>query len=70
MTEPLDQLSSFLEAVSFPAGTIIFREGEPTDSFLVIDRGEVRLEVHSDEVDSDATLAFVVPGRCWVRSAS
>ena len=62
MTEPLDQLSSFLEAVSFPAGTIIFREGEPTDSFLVIDRGEVRLEVHSDEVDSDATLAFAGPG--------
>lgn len=62
MTGALDEVSAFLEVVSFPAGAMLFREGDPTDSFLVIDRGEVRLEVHSDEIDSDATLGFVGPG--------
>src|SRR5205823_13377284 len=55
-------LSPLLEPVEFSAGMVIFREGEPTDSFFVVDGGDVRLEVHSDEIDSDATLAFVSAG--------
>jgi acyl-CoA reductase-like NAD-dependent aldehyde dehydrogenase len=58
----LAELSSFLEPIAVPGGAVIFREGDPTDSFFVIDDGDIRLEVHSDEVDSDATLAFVGPG--------
>jgi acetaldehyde dehydrogenase/alcohol dehydrogenase len=60
--EAVETLSPFLEAVTFDAGTVIFREGEPTDSFFVIDGGDVRLEVHSDEIDSDGILAFVGSG--------
>ena len=62
MAALLEPLSSFLEPLAFEAGTVLFREGDPTDSFYVIDEGEIRLEVHSDEVDSEATLAFVGPG--------
>jgi acyl-CoA reductase-like NAD-dependent aldehyde dehydrogenase len=62
MTALLDSLCSLFEPIAFPAGTVVFREGDPTDSVFVIDDGEVRLEVHSDEVDTDATLAFVGPG--------
>src|SRR4051794_38660740 len=62
MTELLEPLSSLLEPVEFTAGTIIFREGDPTDSFFVVEAGDVRLEVHSDEIDTDATLAFVTAG--------
>ena len=60
--DAVEELSPFLEAVVFDAGTVIFREGEPTDSFFVIDGGDVRLEVHSDEIDSDGILAFVGAG--------
>ena len=62
MAALLEPLSAFLEPLAFAAGAVLFREGDPTDSFYVIDEGEIRLEVHSDEVDSEATLAFVGPG--------
>ncbi len=62
MRDAWDQLASLLEPVAFGAGTVIFRENEPTDAFFVIEAGDIRLEVHSDEVDADATLAYVGPG--------
>src|SRR5215471_33016 len=62
MAALLEPLSAFLEPLAFAAGAVLFREGDPTDSFYVIDEGEIRLDVHSDEVDSEATLAFVGPG--------
>jgi acyl-CoA reductase-like NAD-dependent aldehyde dehydrogenase len=58
----LEPVSSLLEPIAFPTGAVLFREGDPTDSFFLIDSGEVRLEVHSDEIDSDATLAFLGSG--------
>jgi CRP-like cAMP-binding protein len=58
----LEPVFSLLEPIAFQAGVVLFREGDPTDSFFLIDSGEVRLEVHSDEIDSDATLAFLGPG--------
>jgi acyl-CoA reductase-like NAD-dependent aldehyde dehydrogenase len=58
----LEQLAAHFEPVVFEAGAVIFRENEPSDCFFHIDDGDVRLEVRSDEVDSDAVLAFVGPG--------
>jgi acyl-CoA reductase-like NAD-dependent aldehyde dehydrogenase len=62
MADLLEPLSALLEPIALQAGTVVFREGDPTDSFFVIDDGDIRLEVHSDEVDTEATLAFVGPG--------
>lgn len=62
MSAAIAQLSPLMEPVVFEAGTVIFEENESTDSFFVIERGDVRLEVHSDEIDTDAILAFVGPG--------
>jgi acyl-CoA reductase-like NAD-dependent aldehyde dehydrogenase len=60
--DTIEALSSFFDPVVFEVGEVIFRQDDPTDAFYVVDAGEVRLEVRSDEVDSDATLAFIGPG--------
>jgi acyl-CoA reductase-like NAD-dependent aldehyde dehydrogenase len=62
MSAAIEQLAPLMEPIAFEAGTVIFKEDGVTDSFFVIEHGEVRLEVHSDEIDTDATLAFMGPG--------
>lgn len=67
---PLDQLSDadqrtlagFMESVWLEAGTRLFDAGQPGDRCYLIDEGIVRLDVPFDEVDTDATLAYVEPG--------
>jgi acetaldehyde dehydrogenase/alcohol dehydrogenase len=54
-------LSAYLEPVAFPAGGYIFREGAPADGCFVLDGGEVRIEVESDEVDTETVLGYITP---------
>ena len=51
-----------LTSVTLAAGTHLFEEGDETDSFYVLDEGDVRFELHSDEVDSDSVLSYAGPG--------
>ncbi|MCX7310743.1 MAG: aldehyde dehydrogenase family protein [Alphaproteobacteria bacterium] len=52
-----------LEAVRFPAGTCIFRAGDPGDGCYLIEQGEVRLELgQSEHVDTERVLGYLTPG--------
>jgi MFS family permease len=42
---PLEHLAANLELVSFPAGTVIFRQGDEGDRFYAIAQGEVEISV-------------------------
>lgn len=52
-------LEAYVERVEFAAGACIFREGTPPDCCYFLERGEIRLEVRSHEVDSDAVLGYM-----------
>jgi acyl-CoA reductase-like NAD-dependent aldehyde dehydrogenase len=56
--EVLTVLEPHLERVSFHAGDAIFRAGDPSDALYLIDTGEVRIEVVTEEVDTDGVLEF------------
>ena len=55
-------IESYLEPVRFAPDTCLFEEGSPSDCFFLVDAGEVRLEVHSDERDADTVLGYTGPG--------
>lgn len=48
--------------MSFPSGTRLFDAGDLGDGCYFIDEGVVRLDLAFDEVDSDATLAYLEAG--------
>jgi len=52
-------LADYLEPVEFAAGTRIFAAGDAGDGCYLIDSGTVRLDVPFDEIDTDATIAYV-----------
>jgi acyl-CoA reductase-like NAD-dependent aldehyde dehydrogenase len=52
----------YAHAVSFPAGSCIFKAGSAGDSFYVIDRGRVRIELDRSELDSEDVLGFLDAG--------
>ena len=54
--------SPTFEPVRFRAGDVIFREGDPSGDLYRIEAGEVRLEVHTTDVDTDGVLGYVGPG--------
>jgi acyl-CoA reductase-like NAD-dependent aldehyde dehydrogenase len=58
----LSVLEPHMEKVRFERGEAIFRSGEPSDAFYLIDEGEVRIEIPSVEVDTDGVLEFRGPG--------
>lgn len=61
-----DELAStvqYMDLVKFEAGALILAEGEPGNECYLIDDGRVRLEVHSNELDSDAVLDHLEPGQ-------
>jgi acyl-CoA reductase-like NAD-dependent aldehyde dehydrogenase len=60
--EMLMVLEPHMQAIEVPAGSAIFKAGEPSDAIYVIDEGDVRVEVHSHEVDTDTVLEFRGPG--------
>jgi len=55
------ELAGYVDDVEFEAGGCIFREGSPSDCCYLIDAGEVRIEVQSQEVDTDAVLGYLSP---------
>src|SRR5918996_401675 len=59
--ELLAGLQPYGDEIKVAAGDPLFRRGETSDAFFVIDSGEVRLEGHSDELDTDAVLDYVGP---------
>lgn len=60
--ELLTGLQPYGEEITVDAGEPLFRRGEESDAFFVIDSGEIRLEGHSDELDTDSVLDYVGPG--------
>jgi acyl-CoA reductase-like NAD-dependent aldehyde dehydrogenase len=60
--ELLSALRPYMEEATFAAGETIFERGDPSDAFYVVDEGEIRLEAHSVELDSENVLAYVGPG--------
>jgi acetaldehyde dehydrogenase/alcohol dehydrogenase len=60
--ELLAGLQPYADEVRVEQGEAIFRRGEQSDAFFVIDEGDVRLEAHSDELDTDSVLDYVGPG--------
>jgi len=76
--EMLDEISRVVEDRMFPARTVVFKRGDPGDSFWVILSGKVRV-FRSDDQGVEITLSELVPGQCFgevalltgeVRSAS
>ncbi len=70
LPSPLNKLSdkeslviqTFLEEVTLPANSVIFRQGEPTDGCYILDKGLVRLELEHEKSNPDEhedVLAFV-----------
>ena len=51
-------LRPYMETREFSRGARIFNQGDPSDSFLHIDEGEVRLEVHTSEIDTENVLGY------------
>ena len=49
----LEVIAPHLEPVSFRAEDCLFRQGDVSDCFYLVDKGEVRLELRSDEADLD-----------------
>lgn len=60
--ELLAGLQPYGEEIRLPAGGRVFGRGEQSDAFFVVDEGEVRLEAHSDELDTESVLDYVGPG--------
>jgi acetaldehyde dehydrogenase/alcohol dehydrogenase len=56
-----DQLAAYVDPVEFDVGACIFREGGPSDCCYIVDAGEIRIEVQSQEVDTDAVLGYLSP---------
>ncbi len=62
-TDDLEQaLSPLMQEVRFGPDERIFAEGALSDSFLIIDQGEVRVEVHTPEIDTDPVLTYMGGG--------
>jgi acetaldehyde dehydrogenase/alcohol dehydrogenase len=56
-------LTGALETMRFAAGACIFRAGDPADGCYLIEQGEVRLELGSQEhVDTERVLGYLTPG--------
>ena len=55
-------LDRYLEDVQAAAGERLFREGEQTEAFYLIETGVVRLQSEREEIDTDPVLGFLGPG--------
>lgn len=55
-------VGGFLETMRFPKGQCLLREGEPGDGCYLIDEGEVRLELHPVDADSEKVLGYLPAG--------
>lgn len=62
--EELSRLAAHCQDVQFPAGDILFREGDPGDTMYILTRGRVRI-FKSLSIGVDKTLAVVGPGEIF-----
>ena len=60
--ELLGAIYKICEQVSFVAGERIFEQGSPGDDFFIVNSGQVRIEVSSKDIDTDAVLEYAVAG--------
>lgn len=58
-------LDRYLEDVEAAAGERLFREGDPTEAFYLINKGVVRLQSEREEIDTDPVLGFLGPGSTY-----
>ncbi len=58
----LPLLEPYLETVEVAAGDRLFREGDATDAFYLIESGAVRLQSEREEIDTDPVLGFMTAG--------
>jgi acyl-CoA reductase-like NAD-dependent aldehyde dehydrogenase len=58
----LDSLKPYMERVEFAAGDVLIQRGTASEAFYVIEEGDVVIEVHSDEMDTDGVLDYAGPG--------
>lgn len=54
--------AAFVQPVTFPADTVIFRQGDAPDACYLVEAGRVRIELSGDHVDSDNVLGYVNAG--------
>ena len=58
----LESLRPYMDQVEFKPGDVIIERGTPSDAFYIVEEGEARIEVHSDEMDTDGVLDYAGPG--------
>ena len=51
-----------MDEVEFAAGECLYAEGDLSDAFFIVKEGDVRLQIHSLEVDTDPVLDYVGAG--------
>jgi len=61
-TEPLKKLRDYLQPVQFQKGQCLITAGDAGDGCYLIDEGEVRVELHRRETDSEHVLCHLGPG--------
>ncbi|MGN6169904.1 MAG: aldehyde dehydrogenase family protein [Solirubrobacteraceae bacterium] len=60
--EVLTALQPYTDDVRFRAGDCVYSEGDPSDAFYIIKEGDVRLQIHSLEVDTEPVLDYMSAG--------
>ncbi len=55
-------LEGLWEVTRVNEGAVLFNEGDETDALYFLEEGEIRLDVSTDDIDTDAVLGFVTPG--------
>jgi acyl-CoA reductase-like NAD-dependent aldehyde dehydrogenase len=58
----IETLKPYMEKVEYSAGDTIFRAGEPSDSFYILESGEVAVEMRDEELDTESVLDYLGPG--------
>lgn len=55
-------LERYVEEVTLAAGERLFREGDATDAFYLVEEGTLRLQSEREEIDTDPVLGFLGRG--------
>jgi acetaldehyde dehydrogenase / alcohol dehydrogenase len=58
----IETLKPYMETREYAEGEALFRAGEPSESFFIVESGEVSLEMRDEELDTDSVLDYLGPG--------
>src|SRR3954452_8414805 len=58
----IETLKPYMERVNYSAGDTIFKAGEPSESFYIVESGEVSVEMRDEELDTESVLDYLGPG--------